>query len=718
MNPQSTAVVETYSKETWLTRYQAVRSFTLSLIADLSPEDMSAQSMTDASPTKWHLGHTSWFFETFLLKPDLPGYDIFDPAFGFLFNSYYEAIGPRQPRCDRGLLTRPALSAVLGYRDHVDAGMRRLLTAHMRPELEEIVALGLAHEEQHQELILMDLLHLFSRSPIAPVYDSARRQDRALPSGRFHLRPGGLVETGADVQGFTFDNERPRHRVWLNPFEINDKLVTNADWAAFMADNGYGRPELWLSDGWAAAQACGWRAPLYWRETDEGWREFSLRGLHPIAPDGPVTHVSFFEADAFARWAGGRLPTESEWEAAARDGVLEQAFDVAWQWTASAYLPYPGFRIAQSAVGEYNGKFMSGQMVLRGGSAFTPAGHSRATYRNFFKPEQRWMRSGVRLARDLDQNSDRQPSTGWDEDFAAHVVSGFSKRHKAMSPKYFYDAAGSKLFEEICQTPEYYPTRTEMALLRDIAPALASRIPSDAVLVEFGSGASEKTRILLDATSNIATYVPIDVSEAALREATLSLSKDYPHLPVIAVVGDFAAGVELPTTLLHRPLVAFFPGSTIGNFDPSESRKLLKSIRSLLGREAQLIIGVDMVKDEETLAAAYNDAQGVTARFNKNLLVRINRELAGSIDVDNFDHEAIWNPVQKRIEMYLVSRTDQIVQAAHHTFAFARGERIHTENSHKFTVDSFTALAQDAGFRVEAHWVSPAPAFSVFSLRS
>lgn len=717
MSPRSNTVVEIYSKESWLTRYQTVRSFTLSLIADLSSEDMSAQSMTDASPTKWHLGHTSWFFETFLLKTDLPDYQVFDPAFGFLFNSYYEAIGPRQPRCDRGLLTRPELGAILRYREHIDVSMAQLLTAHMRPGLEDIIALGLAHEEQHQELILMDLLHLFSRSPIAPVYNSAMKPDQSFPGGRFHLRPGGLVETGADLEDFSFDNERPKHRVWLNPFEISDKLVTNADWAAFMADNGYGRPELWLSDGWAQAQACGWRAPLYWRETDQGWREFSLRGLHPIAPEQPVTHVSFFEADAFARWAGVRLPTESEWEAAARDGVLEQAFDVAWQWTASAYLPYPGFRIADTAVGEYNGKFMSGQMVLRGGSAFTPAGHSRATYRNFFKPEQRWMRSGVRLARDLDQNADEQLSPGWDNDFAAHVVSGFSKRQKSLSPKYFYDAAGSKLFEEICKTHEYYPTRTEMALLRNIAPHLASHIPSDAVLVEFGSGASEKTRVLLDATSNIATYVPIDVSEAALREATLSLSKDYPHLPVIAVVGDFSAGVELPTSLLDRPLVGFFPGSTIGNFDRWESRKLLKSIRDVLGRDAQLIIGVDMVKDEETLTAAYNDAEGVTARFNKNLLVRINRELAGLIDVVNFDHEAIWNPVQQRIEMYLVSRTDQIVQAAHHTFAFAKDERIHTENSHKFTVESFTNLAEDSGFRVEAHWVSPAPQFSVFSLR-
>jgi len=581
----------------------------------------------------------------------------------------------------------------------------------------ELIEVGFAHEEQHQELILMDVLHLLNQSSIAPTYDPAWPNDVAMGVGRFHLRPGGLVETGAPPQGFAFDNERPRHRAWLQPFEINDRLVTNAEWKAFILDQGYARPELWLSDGWAMVRQECWQAPLYWREMAGDWFEYGLQGLRKLNPNRPVTHVSFFEADAFARWAKGRLPTEAEWEAAAQDGVLEQAFDVAWQWTASAYLPYPGFRIADSALGEYNGKFMSGQMVLRGGAQFTSPEHSRPPYRNFFKPEQRWMRSGVRLARDLDQAKNHDGSTGWDAKFAADVTTGFSLRQKSLPPKYFYDAAGSKLFEEICATPEYYPTRVEMALLRQIAPTLASRIPKDAVLVEFGSGASEKTRILLDACPNISTYVPIDVSASALREATLRLSVDYPHLPVVAVVGDFFAGVELPNALRGRPMVGLFPGSTIGNFDALEACKLLKSFRLMLGENTQLIIGADFVKDEATLLAAYNDAQGVTARFNKNLLTRINRELAGSIDVENFDHEAVWNPHLARIEMYLVSRTDQIVQAVHHTFAFAKGERIHTENSHKFTKASFETLALDAGFRLEAHWVSPAPEFGIFSLR-
>ena len=700
-----------------LRRYRQARDRTRSLIAPLNSEDMVVQSMPDASPVKWHLGHTTWFFETFILTEEVPNYPVFDPSFAFLFNSYYEALGPRQPRNHRGLLTRPALSQVLAYRDHVDSHIRRLSFEALSSEAADLLELGIAHEEQHQELILMDVLHLFGRSPIAPTYDTAWRDDPRTDVGRFHLRPGGLVEIGAEPRGFAFDNERPRHREWLRPFEINDRLVTNAEWSAFIADDGYSRPELWLSDGWAVVQKEGWRAPLYWREGDGGWSEYGLQGVRPLILDRPVTHVSFFEADAYARWARARLPTEAEWEAAAQDGVLEQTFDVAWQWTASAYLPYPGFRSADSAVGEYNGKFMSGQMVLRGGSQFTPPGHSRPSYRNFFRPEQRWMRAGVRLARDLDHVKDSGDSTSWDAKFAAHVVAGFSARQKALSPKYFYDAAGSNLFEEICGTVEYYPTRVEMALLQAIAPTLASQIPKDAVLVEFGSGASEKTRILLDACPNISTYVPIDVSMAALREATLRLARDYPHLPVIAVVGDFFAGVDLPNALQGRPMVGFFPGSTIGNFEPQEARKLLKSIRILLGENAQLIVGADIVKDEATLIAAYNDAQGVTARFNKNLLYRINRELAGSIDVNNFDHDAIWNPQLSRIEMYLVSRTDQIVQAAHHTFALAKGERIHTESSHKFTVASFEALALDAGFRLEGHWVSSAPEFAVFRLR-
>lgn len=700
--------------------YHAMRRHTLELIAPLSPEDMVVQSMPDASPVKWHLAHTTWFFETFLLA-EVPGYTAFDPAYAYLFNSYYEALGPRQPRAQRGLLTRPPIDDILAYRTHVDQHMCKLMQGDLSSQTEDLIRLGIAHEEQHQELLLMDVLHLLAQSPLKPAYDAQWPADAGGRAGRFQLRPGGLVEIGhrgpSPEVPFAFDNESPRHRVWLAPFEISDRLVTNGEWLAFIADGGYQRPDLWLSDGWAQVQAQGWNAPFYWQnasQNDDGeWQEMTLRGLEPITPETPVTHVSYYEADAYARWAGARLATEAEWEAAASDGVLQQVDDVAWQWTQSAYLPYPAFKPGAGAVGEYNGKFMSGQMTLRGGCAFTPAGHSRPTYRNFFKPEQRWMRSGVRLARDI-AIGNHTPAD--DAAFAADVVRGLSARQKTLSPKYFYDAIGSDLFEAICRLDEYYPTRTETALLTRIAPELVAAIPADAVLVEFGSGASDKTRLLLDAAPQITAYVPIDISEDALRFATLRLNAAYPGLAVTPVVGDFTGAVELPTALKDRPLIGFFPGSTIGNFTHAEATQFLRQVRQVLGPQATLILGADMVKYEATLVAAYDDAAGVTAAFNKNLLTRINRELHGNFDLNAFDHLAVWNPEFERIEMHLVSLTDQIVKAAGHAFAFKAGERFHTENSHKFTPASLARLAGEAGWRIDAQWISPAPEFGVFRL--
>jgi dimethylhistidine N-methyltransferase len=719
----------------WPERYRAVRQTTEALTRSLTPEDQLAQSMPDASPAKWHLAHTSWFFETFLLAPRLAGYRLFDPRFGYLFNSYYEAVGARQPRPQRGLLTRPSLADVMAYRAHVDDGMARLLQAR-EPELEPLVALGLAHEEQHQELILMDILHLFACSPLKPAYAPPRGAPAPAapaPLGFVDI-DGGLVEIGHAGEDFAFDNERPRHKVWLEPYRLADRLVTNAEWQAFMAEGGYRRPEFWLSDGWALVRAEGWRAPLYWEEGEGGWVAMTLHGLRPLDPAAPVSHVSFYEASAYAAWAGARLPSEAEWEHAAAgltpvgrflgggridaapapDGRgLRQMFGDLWEWTGSAYGPYPGFRPAAGAVGEYNGKFMAGQFVLRGGACVTPPGHVRASYRNFFYPHQRWMFSGVRLAKD--------GHTAVEEDaggFAEDVVVGLSQPQKTLSPKYFYDAEGSRLFEAICELAEYYPTRTEIGLLRDAAGEIAELVPDGAALVEFGSGASVKTRILLDAAPQLSAYAPIDISPDALETAARAIGRDYPELLLAPLVEDFTAAISLPQAIDGRPVVGFFPGSTIGNFAPPEARAFLVRAKRLLGEGAQFLVGLDLVKPEAELVAAYDDALGVTAAFNKNLLARMNRELGGDFDLDAFAHRARWNAVESRIEMHLESLRDQTVQVAGRSFRFAAGETLHTENSYKFTVEGFTRLAHAAGWRAERWWASAHPAFAVALLRA
>jgi len=392
--------------------YAQVRGHTLALAEPLSAEDQCIQSMPDASPTKWHLAHTSWFFEAVVLAPHVAGYQPFDPRFSHLFNSYYESLGPRHPRPQRGLLTRPGLSEVLAYRAHVDSAMQRLIgdPSEAWEAAAPLVELGLNHEEQHQELILTDMLHALSCNPLLPAYQPAHapglRLATAAAQPRWIDMPGGTVQVGHGGEGFAFDNETPRHPVLLAPYRIADRLVSCGEYAQFIADGGYERPALWLSDGWAAVQAGGWQAPLHWIAPDDPrapaahWQVFGLHGVRPLDPAAPVSQLSFYEAAAYAEWAGARLPTEFEWEAAFDAPGITQMTGHVWQWTRSSYDPYPGFRPWAGAVGEYNGKFMVGQIVLRGGSVATPAGHTRPSYRNFFPPAARWQFSGLRLARD------------------------------------------------------------------------------------------------------------------------------------------------------------------------------------------------------------------------------------------------------------------------------------------------------------------------------
>lgn len=414
--------VDLRPSESLSSRFRRIRTLTTSLCAQLEPEDLVVQSMPDASPAKWHLAHTTWFFEQFLLRPLVRGYRPFHPKYEYLFNSYYESVGPMHRRAARGMLTRPTIKEVLAYREHVDGHMLELIAGQEDEErVASLATLGLHHEQQHQELLLTDIKHLFAQNPLLPVFRArATPLARAAEPMHFASFEGGMKEIGANGKHFCFDNETPRHREYVESFALADRPVVNAEYQEFIREGGYRRAELWLSDGWATVNREGWTRPIYWSESLDA--EFTLAGLEPLQPGAPVCHLSYYEADAFARWAGARLPTEAEWESAAatlpmdgnfleddllHPGIggdstgLKQMFGDVWEWTRSPYVAYPGFRPLTGSLGEYNGKFMCNQLVLRGGSCATPRDHIRATYRNFFYPTARWQFTGVRLARDF-----------------------------------------------------------------------------------------------------------------------------------------------------------------------------------------------------------------------------------------------------------------------------------------------------------------------------
>lgn len=761
----STSITTSAIKLSLVDYYQQVRQLSETICAPLATEDFGIQSMPDVSPPKWHLAHTTWFFETFLLLPNLGGYEVFHPKFGYLFNSYYEAVGQRHPRAQRGLLSRPTVAEVYHYRAYVDEAMRSLLAQSLEPAVEALIHLGLHHEQQHQELLLTDIKHILALNPLRPAYRTdlpAIATTPIQPKEQWLDYPGGLYAVGSSgaelAADFAFDNEGPQHPVYLQDYYLASRLITNGEYLEFMQAGGYSKPEYWLAEGWSTVQTQQWQAPLYWEKMDGQWWVMTLAGLKPINEHEPVCHVSYYEADAYATWAGKRLPTESEWEVAAaqlpvQGNLLEtgylhpipaarmtrpdQMFGDVWEWTQSAYSPYPGFKPAAGAVGEYNGKFMCNQMVLRGGSCVTPPNHIRSTYRNFFPASTRWQLSGIRLAQlssdvSLLAVSSRSaiapPSTTpkvklYDlhpplDDFRAEVLYGLSQPQKSIPPKFLYDKQGAELFDAICTLEEYYLTRAEISILQTYATEIAELIQEGA-LIEFGSGSSQKIRILFDVMTQLPTYVALDISKQHLQESCEKLVDAYPGLDAIAICTDYTQPLQLPeiSALHNKHRVGFFPGSSIGNLEPDDVIQFLRHTATLLGKNGSLLVGVDLKKNKEVLELAYDDSRGISADFALNILNRMNRELGADFDIRQFQYRASYNP-SGRIEMGLISLIDQVIHMGEVEISFDKNEMLHTENSYKYSIEEFQALALKAGFEPRKVWLDAQQLFSVHYLQA
>jgi dimethylhistidine N-methyltransferase len=722
--------------------YRAVRESSEALIAPLSDADATVQSMPDASPAKWHLAHATWFFESFVLVPHLSGYRIFDDHFNFLFNSYYESAGARHPRPRRGLLTRPTLETIVTYRHHIDDGIEKLLRENFSAGVTQLVELGCHHEQQHQELLLTDILHLFAQNPLKPAYklpEPLLFEPKAVRAPVYLPFDGGLVEIGHEGRSFAFDCEGPRHSVFIEPYRLADRPVTNREWIEFIVDGGYRQPLLWLSEGWTAARDQGWTMPLYWEQRDDAYWTMTLRGAQLVDLDAPVTHVSYFEADAYATWSHRRLPTEMEWENATHEVPLtgncfdsgylrprpacgtpeglRQLFGDVWEWTRSAFVPYPRFRAAAGAVGEYNGKFMSGQFVLRGGSCVTPPGHIRRSYRNFFPPAMRWQFAGVRLAEDVETPPSIARRTCQPyEPFRSDVLRGLAHSPKQLPSRWFYDDYGSELFEEITRLDEYYLTRTETGILRAFSAEIAGFCGENVTVLEYGAGAGVKTELLIEALHHPRLYVPIDIAGDFLQHTVSRFQRRFPELRTRPIIADFTSGFAMPGWIPYAQRVAFFPGSTIGNLDADEVANFLGRIRSHVGTSGRALVGVDLCKAPRILIPAYDDAAGVTARFNLNLLTRINRELGSNFIIQRFRHSVRWNEAEAAIEMHLLSTVDQTVTVSGRIFEFSAGETIHTESSRKYSIADFTKLAGQQGWRVHRVWTDDGGLFGIFGL--